>query len=202
MLIYDYIKRIYITLGESMLVLYLTYFDEEKDKKKFEELYYAYRKQMTMVALAIVHHQSEAEDIVHEVFLNIAIRYMNTINRINDETDLRNYLLKATKNTALNWVNKHKRILYREKEALESQTSSIDDDVFLEYICQQMEYKRVLLATQKLETKYRDVIYYHYILEIPVSQVASMLNQSISATKKQLVRGKKKLLKILEEEGM
>lgn len=180
-----------------MLVLYLTYIDEEKDKKKFEELYYSYRKQMTMVALAIVHNQSDAEDIVHDVFLNIAIRHMDVINRIDNKTDLRNYFLKATKNTALNWINKHKRIFYKENKELEPQILSVEDDKFLDYICQKMEYESVIQAIQKLETKYRDVIYYHFVLEIPVPQVASILNQSISATKKQLVRGKKKLLQIL-----
>lgn len=185
-----------------MLVLYLTYIDEEKDKKKFEKLYCAYRKQMFTVALAIVHHQSDAEDVVHDVFLNIAIRHMNTIHRIDNETDLRNYLLKATKNTALNWMNKHKRMAYMENEDLDPKIPSIEDSVFLECICQQMEYERVIQAIQKLETKYRDVIYYHFILEIPVPQVASMLNQSISSTKKQLVRGKKKLLQMLEKENV
>ena len=181
-----------------MLVLYLTYIDEE-NKNIFQDLYYAYRKQMTMVALGIVHNQSDAEDIVHDVFLNIAIRHMDTIRKIENEADKRNYLLKATKNTAINWKNKYKKSFLKEKIELEPQVLDIKDEVFLECICQKMEYEQVVQAIQKLETKYRDVIYYHFVLEIPVPEVASILNQSISATKKQLVRGKKKLLQELEK---
>ncbi len=184
-----------------MLALYLTYIDDEPDKKKFEELYYAYRKQMTVVALSILHNQSDAEDVVHDVFLNIAIKHMKIIDRIENDIDLRNYLLKATKNTALNWYKRRKSMVYMGNEdEVVYDVKNIKDDAFVEYICQKTEYDRVFQAVQKLEPKYRDVIYYHFVLEIPVPQVAKMLNQTLSATKKQLVRGKKKLLYLLEEE--
>ncbi len=182
-----------------MLILYLTYIDEETEKRKFEDIYYGYRKQMTRVAKDILHNQTDAEDIVQDVFLNIAIRHMDTINKIQNETDLRNYLLKATKNVALNWMNKHSRISYKENETLEIETQILSDAAFLDYICKKMEYERVVHAIQNLGTRYRDVLYYHLILEIPVPKVASMLNQSVPTTKKQLVRGKKKLLKLLEQ---
>lgn len=182
-----------------MLVLYLTYIDDENDKKRFEKLYYAYRKQMAILALSIVKNETDAEDVVHDVFMNIAIRHMNTVNGIEDEEDRRNYLLKATKNTALNWMKKKKRIVFQKKEeSLENSTVDIKQSNFVEYLCQIAEYKRVVEAIKCLEPKYRDVLYYHFVMEIPVSQVAKSLNQSLSATKKQLVRGKKKLLHILE----
>ena len=63
-----------------------------------------------------------------------------------------------------------------------------------------MEYNRVLEAMKVLEPKYRDVLYYHFVMEVPVPELANNLNQSLAATKKQLVRGKKKLLQLLEEE--
>ena len=92
-----------------MLVLYLSLIDEEDNKQKFEIIYHSYRKQMAMVAMSIVQNQADAEDVVHDVFVNIATKYMETVKRISDEADLRNYLLKATKNTALNWKKKKQR---------------------------------------------------------------------------------------------
>lgn len=185
-----------------MLVFYLTLIDEENDKDKFEKIYHAYRKQMTLVAMRIVQNEPDAEDIVHEVFLNIATKYMNTINRITDEIDLRNYMLKATKNTALNWIDKRKRLEY-ESDIAEIKTQALDlsDEKFVEYLCRMIEYNRVLEAIKVLEPKYRDVLYYHFVLEVSVPELAKYLNQSLSATKKQLVRGKKKLLLLLEEEN-
>lgn len=184
-----------------MLVLYLTYIDDEKDKEKFEKLYHAHKKQMSLVAMSIVHNEVDVEDIVHDVFLNVATRHMDTINRITDETDLRNYMLKATKNTAINWNIKQRRVVYTTNEIdVEPPVLDLSDDKFIEYLCQKIEYTRVLEAIKLLEPKYRDALYHHFVMEVPVPQLAKYLNQSVSATKKQLVRGKKKLLLLLEGE--
>lgn len=185
-----------------MLALYFTFIDEEKDQSRFEEIYFAYRKQMVMVALSVVHSETDAEDVVHEVFLNIAMKHMNTIDNITEDSILRNYLLKATKNTAINWLKKYKHIIYMEPEVeLPQVMTDVADHQFIEFICKKMEYENVVNAIKFLEGKYRDAIYYHFVLEIPVPQVADLLGQSISATKKQLVRGKKKLLTLLEKRG-
>lgn len=184
-----------------MLVLYLTYIGDEKDKEKFEKLYHAHKKQMSLVAMAIVHNEVDAEDIVHDVFLNVATRHMDTINRITDEIDLRNYMLKATKNTAINWNIKQRRVVYTTNEIdVDPPMFDLSDDKFIEYLCQKIEYTRVLEAIKLLEPKYRDALYHHFVMEVPVPQLARYLNQSVSATKKQLVRGKKKLLLLLEGE--
>lgn len=185
-----------------MLVFYFTLIDEENNKDKFEKIYRAYRKQMAAVAMAIVHSEADAEDVVHEVFVNVATKHMDTINRITDEIDLRNYMLKATKNTALNWSNKGKRLVYTDSEVDENVMGlDFSDDKFVEYLCKKIEYNRVLEAIKALEPKYRDVLYHHFVMEVSVPELAKYLNQSLSATKKQLVRGKKKLLLLLEEEN-
>ena len=159
---------------------------------------------MALVAMAIVHSEVDAEDIVHDVFLNVATRHMDIINRITDETDLRNYMLKATKNTALNWKKKEQRWVFfiddEDREFRKKHRFEISDDKFIEYLCETMEYNRVLEAIKILEPKYRDVLYYHFVMEVPVPELAKNLNQSLATTKKQLVRGKKRLLQLLEEE--
>lgn len=187
-----------------MLVLYLSLIDEEDNKQKFEIIYRSYRKQMATVAISIVQNQADAEDVVHDVFVNIATKYMETVKQISDETDLRNYLLKATKNTALNWKKKEQRWVFfiddEDREFRKKHRFEISDDKFIEYLCETMEYNRVLEAIKILEPKYRDVLYYHFVMEVPVPELAKNLNQSLATTKKQLVRGKKRLLQLLEEE--
>lgn len=185
-----------------MLVLYLSIIDDENYKRKFEEIYLSYRKQMLIVAKSVVHQDIDAEDVVHEVFLNIATRYMETISGIKEEKVLRNYLLIATKRTALNWLRKYKHIIYVEPEVeLDYILPKIADDKFVEHICKRLEYEQVLQAIARLEEKYKWVLYYHFVMEIPVPKVAEMLQQSVATTKKQLVRGKKKLLTLLEMKG-
>lgn len=185
-----------------MLVLYLSLIDEENKKNRFKEIYISYRKQMLIVAMSVVHSEADAEDVVHEVFLNIAMRHMDTVSAITEEKVLRNYLLTATKRTALNWLRKYKHIVYVEPEMeLDYILPEIPDDKFVDYICNRVEYEKVLRAIASLEEKYKIVIYYHFVLEMPIPKVAEMLQQSVVTTKKQLVRGKKKLLTLLEIKG-
>ena len=75
--------------------------EDESDLRLFEEIYMNYRKRMFLVAKTVLRRDSSAEDIVHDVFLKIAKKHMATISKIRNDTDLRNYLLKATKNTVL-----------------------------------------------------------------------------------------------------
>ena len=185
-----------------MLNLYLSLIDEENKKSRFEELYLAYRKQMILVAKSVVRNDSDTEDVVQEVFFNIAMRHMDTLYAIKQEKILRNYLLTATKRTAINWLRRYKNIIYVEPEMeIDYMIPEVPDDSFIDYICNRLEYEQVLKSIATLEEKYKLVMYYHFVLEIPVPKVAVMLHQSVATTKKQLVRGKKKLLALLEKKG-
>lgn len=75
------------------------------------------------------------------------------------------------------------------------------DASFLELVCNRAEAEKVVNTIRQMNEKYRDVLYYHFVLELTVPDTAKLLNQTISATKKQLVRGKKILLKMLGMEG-
>ena len=177
-----------------MLLLCLIFIDDVSDKNLFENLFFSYRKQMICLALSYVHNNEDAEDIVHDVFLKIAQRYMPIIKEIDNETDMRNYLLKATKNAALNRLRKEKN----GREYISSVSECISDDDFTAEICKKAEYTQILNAISSLDEIYRYSLYYHFVLEMPVKQVAEMLDQSVSTTKKQLVRGKKALISLLE----
>lgn len=188
-----------------MLTLFLVYIDDEDDKELFGKIFYDYRKQMMSLALSIVHNEADAEDIVHDVFLRIATRNMDVIRKISYSKDMRNYLLKATKNTALNHIKKQKQVNISIDTINEYALDGIEDyqdDIFLELICNRSEYEEVVNAIRCLGGKYRDVLYYHYVLELTVGETAKSLNQTVSATKKQLIRGKKMLLKLLEIKGV
>lgn len=186
-----------------MLILYLTLLEDAEDKSLFEKLYYSYRKQMITVAQSVLQNNDDAEDTVHEVFLRIAVRYMDIIRSIEDEKDLRNYLLKATKNTALNMRQKKKRdVSHTVSEEYLDDVEDIGEKDFVETICERMDYEKVVAAVQNLREPYREALYYHFVMELSVSETAKLLNRTKTATKKQLLRGKKMLIKLLEQEGV
>ncbi len=187
-----------------MLALYLAYLDDDNDKKLFEDIFVSYRKQMVTFAISILGNENDAQDVVSDVFLKIAQKYWDVVRRINNQTDLRNYLLKATKNTSLNKIKAKKKDNVSLDTIIEydmNGATDLSDDSFLETICNKVEYDKVVKAISSLSEKYRYVLYYHFVLEMTAPEVAKSLNQSLPTTKQQLVRGKKMLLSLLGIKG-
>ena len=81
-----------------MLSLYLNMIGTEVERKRFEEVYFQHRKQMVFIADSVVHNMDDSEDVVQDVFITIASSHMDILTKIEDPTDLKNYMLKATKN--------------------------------------------------------------------------------------------------------
>lgn len=184
-----------------MLSLYLSVIDDEGQRREFEEIYIKYRQAMFYQAQIILCNEADAEDVVHTVFMLIAARYMNLISSMETLEDVRNYLLKATKNTALNEIKQKRRTDISLDDASDSQISSgLTDEAFLEHITLRVQYNQVLEAILSLDDAYRDTLYAHFVLGMTASQIAKYLNRNISTVKKQLLRGKKLLLAKLEQE--
>ena len=78
-----------------MLIFYMSFIDDESQRRLFEEIYLNYRKQMLLVARSVLGSDTDAEDVVHDVFLKIAKKHMARISKIENSIDFRNYLLKA-----------------------------------------------------------------------------------------------------------
>lgn len=187
-----------------MLALYLAYLEDENDKKLFEEIFYNYRKQMVSYAAFILNNEKDSEDAVHNVFLNIARKNFNTVKTIDNPVDLRNYLLKATKNASINIIKSNKDenvFLDTISEYDFDVTDNISDVEFIDMICDKIEYNEIIECMNKLGEKYKNTLYYHFVLELSINDTAKNLKQTVSATHQQLVRGKKMLLDLLGIQG-
>lgn len=163
---------------------------------QMDELYHTYRNQMYALAFSILHSQMEAEDAVHDVFVRVAAN-RSVLEKITSREDMRNYLLKATKNTALNALRKTNHEIPFVEQCGMSETAMSDEE-FLDAIFRRGEYEEVIRAIRGLDNRYSDVLYFHFVLEMTVPETAKALDRSISAVKQQLVRGKKMLLSNLE----
>lgn len=179
-----------------MLFLYMSFIDDESHRRLFEDIYLNYRKQMLLTAHSVLGNASDAEDIVHDVFIKIAKKHMAKIGTIENANDLRNYLLKATKHRALDHLRKHRReraTVDADNERELQNVAELSDDEFVERICSNIEYKRVTEAIASMKEPYRDALYYHFVLELSIPDVARMMNCKVSTVKQRLVRGKKLL---------
>lgn len=183
-----------------MIFVFLTSMDNKNHEQRlFEKLYLSYRSVMYSVAFSILQDASDAEDAVHDTFLSIAVRQMPLLSRIEDESDRQSYILKATRNTALNMLRKGVRQLPADDlyEREQFDPSNESDDNFIDFICMRHNYKQVVAAIRRLDKKYSDVLYYHFVLGFTAMEIAKIQEKNVNTIKKQLVRGKKLLLEEL-----
>ena len=183
---------------DHMLAFYMSLMDDEAMGDNFEILYRKYRKQMFLVARSILDNDAEAEDAVHDVFVKVATRHMPTLQAMPTDMDRRNYLLSAAKNAAINLTRKRGRNAIP-LELIPNMTDDLDDDAFLEQVLRNIAYDRVFQAIQRLGSPYREVLYYHFVVELSLVEVAKLLDRKHGVVKMQAVRGKKRLLAALWE---
>ncbi len=186
-----------------MLVLLMTYIDNEKDKITVERLFNAYKKQMVIYALSILHNDSDSEDAVQNAFIKIISNNWKTVSKIENENDIKNYLLKATKNACIDIMRKNSRqIISSDFLTKSNQDTDIPNDSdFVESICSKLNYEDLVAIIESLDRKYSEVLYYHFVLELTISETAKILKQNLSTTKMQLVRGKKQLIDLINSKG-
>lgn len=65
-----------------MLALYMSFIDDESHRRLFEKIYIEYRDPMFFMARSVLGNDSDAEDIVHDVFLKIAKKHMARISSV------------------------------------------------------------------------------------------------------------------------
>ena len=184
-----------------MLAVYLSVIDDTEDRLMFERICRTYRQPMYYLASSILHSDADAEDAVHDVFTNIASKYMYVVKRIDKEADMRNYLLKAVKNTSLNLRDRRQRESAEYSDSLLND-GSLTDEEFLDAVCMRCDREKVLAAIRSLDRVYSETLYFHFVLDLTAHETAALLNRKVSTVKKQLVRGKRLLLDKLEGEVM
>lgn len=183
-----------------MLTFYLTLIADENEQELFENIYYSHRKQMVTLALSVLGSPEDAEDAVHDVFVAVASRHMATLSNLKDEQSRKNYLLKATKNTALNICRNRKNHISLDKEQIPLNESALSDCDFLDELCNRLTYEDAVNAIEKLDKKYGDVLYLYFALDLSVAETAKTLGRKPATVKKQLERGKHMLLNLIKED--
>lgn len=184
-----------------MLAFLLALLNDEGDRQLFEQIYLNHRKQMFVVARSYLQNNEDAEDAVHDVFLRVASSCWDSVRRIENETDLRNYLLKSVRNCALNTLDRRaKKDLSLDDDLTERKIARGAEDETFAAVCAGMDEARILRSIEALPERYRDALYYRFVLRFSVAETARAMGQHVPATKKQIQRGKQKLLTLLRED--
>lgn len=150
---------------------------------------------MVSVAYSILHNNEDAEDAVHETFIRIA----KNMKAIDDPRSKKTsaYVITAAKNNAINLFNKNKRAC---EHIFTGDIGNLTDERFYEKMSLTESYKEIVNAVELLNETYRDVMYYHFVYDMKIKDIADLLGEKPSAVQQKLIRGKKKLLEILDDD--
>ena len=170
------------------MIIYLQMIDTPEDRSKFEQIYLEYRGLMFHVANEILHNEQDAEDAVHQAFLNVA----ENMKKIGEPKcpKTKGYVVTIVENKAIDLYRRHKR----------HQMLELNDTVQGIQVIYEGE-NTLTACILKLPARYREVILLRYVPGYSVKEMASILGLSFAAASKLDQRTKARLKDLYEKEG-
>ncbi|KPN95992.1 sigma-70 family RNA polymerase sigma factor [Lysinibacillus sp. ZYM-1] len=135
----------------------------------------------------------KTEDLVQEVF----IKFYKSLDAFEGRSSTKTYLYRIAVNECQNYL---KSWHYKKFEVTEKMKNWLKRESLELDILQQEQSKSIGQLVNSLPTKYREVIWLHYYVELSITEIAEVLKCSPNTVKTRLVRGRK-LAKITIEEG-
>jgi len=178
-------------------MIFLLMIDTPEDKGKFTILYEKYRYLMQKVAMDALHDRFQAEDAVHNAFINLAM-HMDGIGEP-ESLQTKRYLITIVKNAAID--------MYRKKNVQMKREIYVDElgeeELPIAYMETDLD-NDVLDILKKLPIKYRDIFLLKYSAHLENSEIARLCGIQESTVRQRIARGKRLIedaLQKREEDG-
>ncbi len=158
-----------------------------------ERIYEKYKKEMLIFAMALLHNESAAEDIVHDVFVS----FVQALDKFRLIGSLKSYLLTCVANRARN-MNKAKHLRVVESGMNEPFGSDKDNPRVTIFCNEQLE--QLSKAMAELPYEQRETIMLHFQAGMTFKSIAGSLGVSVNTIKSRYRYGIDKLRTILDGE--
>jgi RNA polymerase sigma factor (sigma-70 family) len=167
----------------------------EGDPAAWDTLIRQHQEPVFRIAYLILGDAHAAEDVAQETF----IRAYQNLTRFDTTRPLRPWLLRISSNQARNarrsigryWKALQNAFRLAESNQSTFQTAEVDHVG---------EYQELWEAIQKLSAPDQQIIYYRYLLDIPVSETALALNIAEGTVKSRLSRALSRLRDVISQE--
>ena len=163
---------------------------KEGNQEAFFKLYNKYVRQMLSISIRIVKSQSDAEDILQESFT----KAFKNIQTFENKSTFGAWLKRIVLNDSLNFVKKRK---IEFDELTENFDEVIEEKNEEQY--QQLSVAKIEKVVQLLPDGFRIVLSLFLFEEYSHKEIAEQLNISVSTSKSQYNRAKKKLRELIIE---
>ncbi|MEX0686742.1 MAG: RNA polymerase sigma-70 factor [Balneolales bacterium] len=165
----------------------------EEDRDAFKDIYRKYNANLCEFAFWMVNNREDAEDLVHEVFLNI------WENRHTWEAtdNVRSYLYRSVKNKSLNYL-RHQSVVKKWEDmskSIESASPASPEDNLLENELKE----RIHSAINSLPERRRKIFLLNRNHKLRYKDIAELLDISYKTVETQISRSLKTLTFLLDD---
>jgi RNA polymerase sigma factor (sigma-70 family) len=168
------------------------------DQRAYRELYQKFSIPMYNVCLRITNNAAEANDVLQDVFVKI----FQNIKSLENVQLLPAWIKKITVNTALQSIQKNKKLQIDESIDPGNLTEIeilTEDSIFESEIEHELLISNIQDAIKMLPDRYRIVFTLHVIEDYSHEEISKMLGIVSSTSRSQYLRAKVKLIEILKK---
>jgi RNA polymerase sigma-70 factor (ECF subfamily) len=180
-----------------MMLLYLSLIDGEANQTEFERIYLRYEESVFRKLLHILRKREDTEDVMQETWIKVAKNI--EVLRGKDDAVVFSYIMKIATNQAMTFFRKQNTLeVPLTDEELDGAVS--DDALFT--ACDRVGIDEIAACFAELPKIYRDVLSLYFFHEHNTDEIAELLDMNPSTVSSRLVRGRKKLILLLERRGI
>ncbi|MFJ7466973.1 sigma-70 family RNA polymerase sigma factor [Peribacillus frigoritolerans] len=169
-------------------------FELENKEKFIDEIMNKYGQEILQLVYSYVNNKEVAEDLTQDIF----VKCYKSLYTYKGKSKLRTWLWRIAinhcKDYLKSWYNKNVIITENESTYTGIQKESVEQTVI-----QNDEDHRLAYAVMNLPIKYREVIYLFYFEELPIKEIALVIDVKENTVKTRLRRAKELLKEGLEE---
>ena len=159
---------------------------------QFIALYKFYYQDLYAYGVSLGFNTEDVKDAIQEVYLKL---YFNERLCI-DEKKLKFYLLRSVRNQLIDWERTKKDTSSIEEEERSFKLSVSVEESFISDEEDLLLKKRVNRILDLLTDHQREIVYLHFIEEMPYEEIAVMLDMKIQTVRGQVFKAMEKLRKL------
>ena len=159
---------------------------------QFIALYKFYYQDLYAYGVSLVFNTEDVKDAIQEVYLKL---YFNERLCI-DEKKIKFYLLRSVRNQLIDWERTKKDTSSIEEEERSFKLSVSVEESFISDEEDLLLKKRVNRILDLLTDHQREIVYLHFIEEMPYEEIAVMLDMKIQTVRGQVFKAMEKLRKL------
>ncbi|MCS2800997.1 sigma-70 family RNA polymerase sigma factor [Bacteroides ovatus] len=159
---------------------------------QFIALYKFYYQDLYAYGMSLGFNTEDVKDAIQEVYLKL---YFNERLCI-DEKKIKFYLLRSVRNQLIDWERTKKDTSSIEEEERSFKLSVSVEESFISDEEDLLLKKRVNRILDLLTDHQREIVYLHFIEEMPYEEIAVMLDMKIQTVRGQVFKAMEKLRKL------